>query len=107
YRNAARLLRDLRADVSAMLAEGKKLSDLPGIGADLAGKITEIAQRGSCALLDKLRGEVPHDLAELLTIPALGPRRVRVLNHELDIVNIDQLHRAAKDGRIRELPGFG
>ena len=107
YRNAARLLRDLRTEASALVAQGKKLSDLPGIGEDLAGKIAELAARGTCAMLDKLRGEVPHDLAELLKVPGLGPKRVRVLNHELDIVNLDQLHRAAKDGRIRALAGFG
>ncbi|MGE5147947.1 MAG: DNA polymerase/3'-5' exonuclease PolX [Candidatus Eiseniibacteriota bacterium] len=107
YRNAARLLRDLRAEVTTMLAEGKKLSDLPGIGEDLAGKIAEIAERGTTPMLEKLRGEVPHDLAELMKLPGLGPKRVRALNHELDIVNIDQLHRAAKDGRIRTLAGFG
>ncbi len=107
YRNAARLLRGLSTEVSQMIAQGRDLTELSGIGADLAGKIAEIVKTGTCDLLKKLKREHPPALTELLKIPGLGPKRVRALYHERDIHTLKQLHRAAKDKRIRDLPGFG
>lgn len=107
YRNAARTLRDLGREVSSMLEQGENLTALPGIGEDLAAKIQEIVATGTTSLLGKLRKKVPPALTELLHIPGLGPKRVKALYHELDIHTVEQLHRAALDGRIRTLPGFG
>jgi DNA polymerase (family 10) len=107
YRNAARTVRSLAVEVSQMLDRGEKLTDLPGIGEDLAGKIKEIVETGKSPMLDKLHKTLPPALSELLKIPGLGPKRVGMLYHELGIETLDQLHRAAVDGRIRRLPGFG
>jgi DNA polymerase (family 10) len=89
-----------------MVARSEDLTALPGIGTDLAGKIREIVETGSCATLEKLHEEVPEGLTELLRVPGLGPKRVQALYLELDVHTLEQLHRAAKDGRIRQLPGF-
>lgn len=107
YRNAARLLQGMGEEVSRYVQQGKELSALPGIGKDLAGKIQEILDTGRCQALEKLRKQTPAGLADLLHIPGLGPKRVHALYHELDIHTPEQLLRAAKDGRVRELPGFG
>jgi len=107
YRNAARLIGDLGEDIQAIIANGKELTRLPGIGNDLAGKIREIVDTGHSTFLDSLRREVPPAVSELLHIPNLGPKRVRLLWQELGVETVDQLHRAACDGRIREVPGFG
>ena len=107
YRNAARTLRNLGQDVGDMVAGGKDLTRLPGIGKDLAAKIEEILATGHCRTLDRLHKRTSPGLSELLKIPGLGPRRVSALYHELDIHTPEQLYRAAKDGRVRSLPGFG
>lgn len=107
YRNAARLLRGLGTEISQMLARGEDLSELPGIGKDLAGKIAEVVATGTTPVLAKLRNEVPPSLTELLHLPSLGPKRVKLLYDELGIHTLAQLHRAIKDGRLRALPGFG
>ena len=107
YRNAARTLGELGRDVRGMLEQGADLTELPGIGDDLAGKIREIVDTGRCAMLDKLHRRIPHDVAELLKLPGLGPKRVKALYQDLDISTVAQLQRAARDGRLRELPGFG
>ncbi len=107
YRNAARQMEILSRDVGAMLARGEDLTRLPGIGKDLAGKIREIVESGHSRLLDQLKRELPPTLADLLHLPGLGPKRVHALYHELDIQTPAQLYRAARDGRLRELPGFG
>ncbi|SFP83815.1 DNA polymerase (family 10) [Geopseudomonas sagittaria] len=107
YRNAARTLQAFAPDIASLLASGQALPKLPGIGEDLAGKIGEIAGTGSCALLQRLRGEVPAGLRELLKVSGLGPRRVARLWHELGIQTPAELQQAARSGQIRQLHGFG
>ena len=107
YRNAARTLQGMGQEVSAYLLQQKDLTELPGIGKDLAAKIQEILDTGSCQALEKLRKATPAGLTDLLHIPGLGPKRVHALYHELDIHTPEQLLRAAKDGRVHTLPGFG
>ena len=107
YRNAARILGDLPQEARMLAERGDDLTRLPGIGADLAGKISEIVTSGRCSLLERLRKELPPAITELLKIPGLGPKRVKALYHDLDVQTVEQLHRAAQDGRIRALPGFG
>jgi DNA polymerase (family X) len=93
--------------VQAMVERGDDLDLLSGIGKDLAGKIIEIVATGTCALRDRLRRELPPAITDLLKIPGLGPKRVMMLHHELGIESVEQLFRAARDGRVRAVPGFG
>ena len=107
YRNAARMLGELGRSVKNMVDRGENLDALPGIGPDLAGKITEVVTTGTCARLERLRKELPPAVTELLKIAGLGPKRVRVLHQELGVQTIDELHRVAGQGRIRAVHGFG
>ena len=107
YRNAARILGDLPQEARTLVEKGDNLTRLPGIGADLAAKIGEIVTTGHCSLLERLRRELPPAVTELLRIPGLGPKRVKALYHDLDVQTLEQLQRAAQDGRIRALHGFG
>lgn len=107
YCNAARQVEALPHSVGEWLASGEDLTRLPGIGKDLAGKIREIAETGRSRTLEQLRLELPPTLTDLLHLPGLGPKRVHVLYHEMDIQTPAQLCRAARDGRLAELPGFG
>jgi len=107
YRNGAYTLRGLGRDVRTLVEHDEDITRLSGIGKNLAAKIHEILETGHCRTLDKLRKKLPADLTELLKLPGLGPRRVHALFHELDIHNHEQLERAARDGLIQHLPGFG
>jgi DNA polymerase (family 10) len=107
YRNAARTLGELPQEARTLLEQGEDLTRLPGIGDDLAAKVKEIVTTGRCSLLERLRKELPPAVTELLQIPGLGPKRVKALYHDLEVQTVEQLYRAARDGRIRALPGFG
>ena len=107
YHNAARTVGAYGQDLAALVAAGKDVPHLPGIGEDLAAKIKEIATTGRCALLERLRGELPAALTELLRVPGLGPKRVKTLHALLGVDTREQLLAAAEAGRIRQLPGFG
>jgi DNA polymerase (family 10) len=107
YRTAARMVRELPDDVAQMAARGESLEGRRGIGADLAGKITQIATTGTCGLLRNLRSEMPPAITDLLQVPGLGPKRVKTLWHELGVETAEQVVRAAHDRRIRAIHGFG
>ncbi|MBN2552845.1 MAG: DNA polymerase/3'-5' exonuclease PolX [Spirochaetales bacterium] len=107
YRNAARTLSDLSGNVSEMVDRGEDLSELPGIGEDLAAKIREIVETGSLEQLEKLRKRTSPQLRDLMSIGSLGPKRVKQLHEELGIESAENLEEAARAGRIREIKGFG
>jgi DNA polymerase (family 10) len=107
YRNAASTIRDLSRSLSDMLDEGEDLSELPDIGEDLAGKIEEIVETGHLGLLKEISEEVPEALAEVTAVPGIGPKRARKLFEDLGVRSLDDLRKAAKEGRIAEISGFG
>jgi DNA polymerase (family 10) len=108
YRNAARTVRDLSEPLAAIAADdSRRLDDLPGIGADLAGKIRELLQSGEFVVLREVRAKVPSGLRELLGVPGLGAKRARLLHDRLGVVSVEKLREAANAHRIRGLKGFG
>lgn len=107
YRNAARTIEGVGRDLRSLLQQDGVLPKMSGIGADLDAKIREIVETGRCTILERLRRELPSAIVELLKIPGLGPKRVKALYHDLDVQTPEQLYRAARDGRIRALHGFG
>ncbi len=107
YRNAARTVSSLSRAVADMVAEGSDLTELSGIGRDLAGKIAEIVDTGGLEQLKELEERHPPGLNEILKIHGLGPKRVAALHRELGIASRKGLKAAAEKGEIRELEGFG
>ncbi len=107
YRNAARIVRELRIELAGLVSGGKNLPKLPGVGPDLEGKIREIAQTGTARLLERLKAKFPPGITDLLRVPGLGPKRVQALHGELKIGSLAELERAAREGRLRALGGFG
>ncbi len=105
YRNAARAIRDYPAPVSEL--DAKRLGGIPGIGADLAGKIETLLKTGDLPMHRELRAKVPAGLMELLRVSGLGPKRVRLLSAELKIRDAAELKRAAEAGALRTVRGFG
>ncbi|MGE5615922.1 MAG: DNA polymerase/3'-5' exonuclease PolX, partial [Bacillota bacterium] len=107
YRNAARVLGELGGDIATRLEHGESIPKLPGFGADLEGKLREIAATGTCPLLDELHRRFPRGITELLRLPGLGPKRVALLHRKLRVTSLPDLDRAVRAGRLRGLRGFG
>jgi DNA polymerase (family X) len=101
YRRAARVIESLPKSAEGMLRAGDDLTELPGIGEDLAGKIAAIIATGKFDLLESLKRELPGSLSELTAIPGLGPKRVKLLLEKLDVRSVEDFRRAAKNGRLR------
>lgn len=107
YRRAARTIEGLPQSVRTMLSAGSDLSELPGIGKDLAGKIADIVKTGHFALLDSLKKKLPGELGDIAALPGLGPKRVKLLYEKLKVRRLEDLRRVIKAGRLREIAGFG
>ena len=107
YRNAARTVGGYSRNMADMVKEGKDLSELPEIGKDLASKIQTLVETGKLPLLREVEARTPAALSDLMKIEGLGPKRVKILYKALDIHSIEDLKRAARNGKIRELEGFG
>ncbi|MGE0575207.1 DNA polymerase/3'-5' exonuclease PolX [Reyranella sp.] len=107
YRRAARTVDGLSQSVPTMLEQGFDLAELPGIGKDLAGKIADIVTTGHFRLLDTLKTKVPGQVGDMAALPGLGPKRLKLIYDKLKVRTLDDLRRAAGQGRLAELPGFG
>jgi DNA polymerase (family 10) len=107
YRRAAREIEDLPKAVASLLKSGRDLSELPGIGKDLAGKIADIVKTGHFSLLDTLKKKLPGELGDMAALPGLGPKRIKLLYDGLKVRTLNDLRQAIKTGRLRELRGFG
>jgi DNA polymerase (family X) len=105
YHRAADAIGRSPIDLVAAYRQGDP-PKIPGVGAAISDKITELVTTGRMAYYDKLIAEVPPTLVELLRIPGLGPRTVRQIWLELGILSIDDLRAAAEAGRIRTLRGL-
>jgi len=107
YRTAARTVESQTKGVAEMVERGEDLTALPGIGEDLAAKLREIVATGRLALLEQLEQQTPGELSALMSLPGLGPKRVMALYRELGVSTIAELQKAAADGKLRGIPGFG
>lgn len=105
YQNAAGIVENM-SDLEERL-EKKTLTDVKGIGKNLADHITELATTGKLTEHIALRKTIPDGVLDMLAIPGVGAKRVAVLWKKLDLKTIDELHRACEDGRVASLPGFG
>jgi len=107
YRNAIRTIQGLTRPLSAMVDDGEDLTDLPGVGKDMASHIGELLATGRLSLMDEVTAEVPRELARLTNLDGVGPKKVRKLWKELDVVTLEDLEAATQAGRVAGLEGFG
>jgi DNA polymerase (family 10) len=105
YRTAARTIQTLTRPAASLAAEGR-LDELPGIGSDLAGKISTILETGTLPLLHELTAKTPEELVQMLRIPGLGPKRAKLIYDTLGIETVEALEAAASSGRLGELRGI-
>lgn len=107
YEKAAELIASLAESIEALAREPEKLEELPGIGERMAEHIREILSTGDYALRKKLLQKYPLTMLELLTLQSLGPKKALILWREFKCCTVEQLEQLARDGKLRDLAGFG
>lgn len=106
YHTAAQVLKGLPDDLAEMVADGS-LAEVPGVGATMLAKISQLMSTGELPAYERLRHETPPGLLALLRVPGLGPKRIKALRDELKIESLADLRAAAEAGKIAPVKGFG
>ena len=106
YYNAARMIDGLQEDLGTLIKE-ESLTDIKGIGKDLAGKITELYTTDKLQFYEELKSSMPQGLLEMLRIPGFGPKRAKIVYDKLKVDSIEKLEAACHAGKIAALDGFG
>lgn len=106
YRKAAHTIQLLPIDIEEY-AKKRKLTELPGIGENIAEKIKEILETGKLSYLEKLEKEYPIDMDSLLAIEGIGPKTIKTLYEKLEIKNLQDLEYHAKKGNLQKIKGIG
>ena len=106
YRRAAQAVESCPVPIEDLVREGK-VTELPGVGKSIAGKIEEIVKTGRLRYHEELKKKLPVDLYALTQVEGVGPKIAKLLYEHLGVRNLDDLERAAREGRIRTVPGLG
>lgn len=106
YAQAARAVEALEQDLAGLVAAGE-LSGVPGIGPATRSVVEELVRAGRSSYHERLLERTPSGLFELLRVPGLGPGRIHRLHQELGVETVADLARAAAEGRVAALRGFG
>ena len=105
YLRAADKIDELGEDL-AVIARKDELTEIPGVGTDLASKIKELLSIGSLKYYQQLKKETPEGLLKMLAIQGLGPKTVRRLYKEFKIDSIEKLEKYARSGKLGKLEGI-
>ncbi len=106
YHAGARALEHGEEDLAKLIAENR-LETIKGIGEALARKITELHTTGRLEFHEKLKASIAPGLVEMLDVPGLGPKKIKVLHDRLGVSSIAELARACEEQRVAALDGFG
>jgi DNA polymerase (family X) len=107
YEKAAELIASLAESIEVLASDPEKLEELPGIGERMAEHIREILSTGDYALRKKLLKKYPLTMLEMLSLQSLGPKKALILWREFNCCTVDQLEQLAREGKLRDLAGFG
>jgi DNA polymerase (family X) len=106
YEKAAAVFREHPVSVAESAARGE-LRDLPGVGEAIEAKVVEYLTTGQIAFLERLRERYPEGLLTVMRLPGMGPKKTRLVWEGAGVADLRDLERAAKEGRLRSLPGLG
>ena len=107
YQNASRMLGSLTEDLGELVATGE-IFDMKGIGKGLGSALTQAVAEGQWP--DdwvNLHTSTPPGLIEMLGIPGLGPKRIKLMADELGVDSVARLKEVAEANEIAPMKGFG
>ena len=107
YRNAARFVDGYAKPMRKLVEEESDLTDLPGIGKEMARHIHELIETGGLSVLDELAEKIPRSLIDVIELPGVGPKKAKKLWKELGVETVDELEQRAEAGDVAALDGFG
>jgi len=107
YQNASRLIGSLSQDLGELVASGE-IYDLKGIGKGLGSAISQAVGEGEWPgdWVD-LHTNTPEGLIEMLGIPGVGPKKIKMLHDELGVMSVADLQEVCVKNEVAPMKGFG
>lgn len=107
YQNASRMLGSVTEDFGELVLSGA-IFDMKGIGKGLGTALTQAVTEGAWPQdWHDLHENTPPGLIEMLGIPGLGPKRIKLMAEELGVSTVAELKEVALDNQIAPMKGFG
>ncbi len=107
YRRAAEAVAQSTVAIASLVETPELLLEIPGIGKGMAANLQAAVRDQSIPLRDELLARYSSRILELLQLPGMGPKTVRMLWDAAQIASIDALEAAIQDGRLSGLPRMG
>ena len=107
YRRAAEAIEALPQPIIELVADEKKLLEIPGIGKGMAANLREIASEGKLRLHTELLTQFRPSMLELLKIQGLGPKTIALIWDAFQVCDVDGVAKLASEGKLRTLPRMG
>lgn len=105
YYDAARKIELMQEDIFELVKEGK-LGDIKGFGKALTEKIGELVNTGKLKYYEDLQSSVPEGLIQMLKIPGVGAKKIKILYDKLGISTIQELKQACLEDKLLTITGF-
>ncbi|MEX0998707.1 MAG: DNA polymerase/3'-5' exonuclease PolX [Thermodesulfobacteriota bacterium] len=106
YKKAAVNILELNEDIEDRVSQDD-VTDIPGVGKDLANKVKEYVETGGIKEFDKLQEQVPLEMTELLGILGLGPKTLALLYRELHVRGLEDLEKVLDSDEVLKFKGLG
>jgi DNA polymerase (family 10) len=106
FHNAARVIEALTQDLAGLVDSGN-IRGVKGIGEHLSEIITDLVKSGKSKEYEQVKASLPEGLLQMVRIPGLGPKRIKVLYEKLKLKSISELKEACENHRLAKLEGFG
>ncbi len=97
----------MEESVADLVAEGRLQDEIPGVGDIVSNIITEYIETGTCSKLQEYASEIPYTITELIPIPGLGPKTIKLLYQEVGVESLQSLRVALEEGRLTGIKGIG
>lgn len=105
HEKVAKILDDLPGDAASMTA--KELVAIDGIGEGSATKIREFVDTGHVVEHDELWSRIPRGLLEVMHVPGLGPKSIKLLWEQGGVIDLATLRAKLADGSLASVPRMG
>jgi DNA polymerase (family 10) len=106
FHNAARILSGVTEDLKVLVESGE-IRKIKGIGESTSKVISDLVTTGKSPDHESLKKGFPPGVFDMMKVQGMGPKKVAVLFKKMKISSLDQLEKAAKEGKLEKLEGFG
>jgi len=107
YRNAAQSIEAIPQQISELIAEPKKVLEIPGIGKGMLQNLQEMLKEGRLSAHAELLNKYRPSMLDLLKIQGLGPKTIALIWSAYQICDVEGVEKLAREGKIRVLPRMG